>query len=74
MNLTTNIKELFNQIDDKQAFLKEVSKEFGIATSSIRTNWISNGDIPAPKYGVDIRGKLVEMLQNKIQIQNGIEL
>ena len=61
-----NIKELFNQIDNKFDFILLLSKEFKVKPNSIRTNWFSTYYSIPEKH----ESRVVEILQQTIRQQN----
>lgn len=63
--MTDNIKNLFEQIDEKSNFIKLVAKEVGNTPLSIRTHWFSNFWAIPEKH----QERVVELLQNTIKNQ-----
>jgi len=61
-----NIKELFNQIDNKFDFIILLSKEFKVKPNSIRNNWFSSYYSIPEKH----ESRVVEILQQTIRQQN----
>jgi hypothetical protein len=61
-----NIKELFNQIDNKFDFILLLSKEFKVKPNSIRNNWFSSYYSIPEKH----ESRVVEILQQTIRQQN----
>ena len=64
--MNQNIKQLFNQIDNKFDFILLLSKEFKVKPNSIRNNWF------AAYYSIPKKHELrvLEILQNTIKQQN----
>ena len=64
--MNQNIKQLFNQIDNKFDFILLLSKEFKVKPNSIRNNWF------AAYYSIPQKHELrvLEILQNTIKQQN----
>ena len=61
-----NIKELFNQIENKFDFIILLSKEFKVKPNSIRNNWFSSYYSIPEKH----ESRVVEILQQTIRQQN----
>ena len=61
-----NIKELFNQIENKFDFILLLSKEFKVKPNSIRNNWFSSYYSIPEKH----ESRVVEILQQTIRQQN----
>jgi len=61
-----NIKQLFNQIDNKFDFIILLSKEFKVKPNSIRNNWFSSYYSIPEKH----ESRVVEILQQTIRQQN----
>jgi len=61
-----NIKQLFNQIENKFDFIILLSKEFKVKPNSIRNNWFSS------YYSIPVKheSRVVEILQQTIRQQN----
>ena len=64
--MKSNIKNLYDQVDNKFDFIILLSKEFKIKPSSIRTNWFSTFYSIPEKH----EQRVIELLQNTIQRQN----
>lgn len=64
--MNQNIKELFNQIDNKFDFILLLSNEFHVKPSSIRTNWFSTYFSIPEKH----KDRVLQLLQNTIKQQN----
>ena len=64
--MNQNIKQLFNQIDNKFDFILLLSNEFHVKPSSIRTNWFSTYYSITQKH----ESRVLEILQNTIRQQN----
>ena len=64
--MNTNIKQLFNQIENKFDFIILLSNEFKVKPNSIRTNWF------ATYYSIPTKheARVLELLQNTIRQQN----
>jgi len=68
MTTIENIKDLYGKVNDKHKFLETASKEFGRKPASIKKNWLcDSGFWSVPE---DCKGKLIDLLQKQIQIQN----
>lgn len=61
-----NIKQLFNQIENKFEFILLLSKEFKVKPNSIRNNWFSSYYSIPEKH----ESRVVEILQQTIRQQN----
>ena len=61
-----NIKQLFNQIENKFDFILLLSKEFKVKPNSIRNNWFSTYYSIPEKH----ESRVVEILQQTIRQQN----
>jgi len=61
-----NIKQLFNQIENKFDFILLLSKEFKVKPNSIRNNWFSSYYSIPEKH----ESRVVEILQQTIRQQN----
>ena len=61
-----NIKNLFNQVENKFDFILLLSKEFKVKPNSIRTNWFSTYYSIPNKH----QARVIELLQNTIKTQN----
>ena len=64
--MNTNIKQLFNQIENKFDFIILLSKEFKVKPNSIRNNWFSSYYSIPEKH----ESRVVEILQQTIRQQN----
>jgi len=64
--MNQNIKQLFNQIDNKFDFIILLSNEFKVKPNSIRTNWFSTYYSIPQKH----ESRVLEILQNTIRQQN----
>ena len=64
--MKSNIKNLYDQVDNKFDFIILLSKEFKIKPSSIRTNWFSTFYSVPDKH----QKRVVQLLQNTIKSQN----
>lgn len=62
-----NIKNLFDQVEDKKDFIEKVSEEFGVTKSSVRTGWFTRFEVPT-KYKV--QDNLILFMQNYIKLQS----
>jgi hypothetical protein len=62
-----NIKNLFEEVEDKKDFIERVSKEFNIAKSTARTGWFTRFEIPK-RY--NIQDNLISFMQKYIFKQN----
>lgn len=66
--MTNNIKNLYEQLVDKETFIKTLSKEYNRTEGSIRVNWLSVGKIPE-NYKVRIHDLLINALTQQIKRQ-----
>ena len=64
--MENNIKNLYNQVDNKFDFILLLSNEFKVKPNSIRTNWFSTFYSVPNKH----QDRVIELLQNTIQRQN----
>ena len=64
--MNQNIKQLYNQIDNKFDFILLLSKEFKVKPNSIRNNWFSSYYSIPEKH----ESRVVEILQQTIRQQN----
>jgi hypothetical protein len=64
--MENNIKNLFNQVDNKFDFILLLSKEFKVKPNSIRTNWFATYYSIPNKH----QARVIELLQNTIKTQN----
>lgn len=64
--MNQNIKQLFNQIENKKDFILLLSNEFKVKPNSIRTNWFSTYYSIPEKH----ESRVVEILQQTIRQQN----
>lgn len=64
--MNTNIKALFDQVENKHEFIILLSKEFKRKPATIRTNWF------ATFYSVPEKNeeRVLQLLQNTIKQQN----
>lgn len=62
-----NIKNLFEQIIDKQDFYEKVAVEFEMRITSVRTGWFTRFEIPE-RYKV--QDNLIAFMQKYIANQN----
>jgi len=64
--MENNIKNLYNQVDNKFDFILLLSKEFKVKPNSIRTNWFATYYSIPNKH----QARVIELLQNTIKTQN----
>ena len=64
--MENNIKNLYNQVDNKFDFILLLSNEFKLKPNSIRTNWFATFYSVPNKH----QDRVIELLQNTIQRQN----
>ena len=64
--MENNIKNLYDQVDNKFDFIMLLSNEFKLKPSSIRTNWFATFYSVPNKH----QTRVIELLQNTIQRQN----
>ena len=64
--MENNIKNLFNQVDNKFDFILLLSKEFKVKPNSIRTNWFATYYSIPNKH----QARVIQLLQNTIKTQN----
>ena len=64
--MNENIKELFDQIENKLDFINLLSNEFKTKPNSIRNNWFSSYYSIPEKH----EPRVIELLQNTIKSQN----
>lgn len=70
MTKIDNIKRLYKKINDKYKLLETASNEFGRKPASIKKNWLcDSGFWSVPE---ECQDRLIELLQNQIQKQNGV--
>ena len=64
--MENNIKNLYDQIENKFDFILLLANEFKVKPSSVRTNWF------ATYYSIPEKNKprVIELLQNTIKSQN----
>lgn len=68
MYYTENIKNLYQEIEDKTKFIAAVSVEFDREPRTLQNHWFS-GFFSVPKK---LRVQLIEFMQNYLKIQNGL--
>tara|TARA_R100000935_G_scaffold19306_1_gene37203 strand:- start:393 stop:599 length:207 start_codon:yes stop_codon:yes gene_type:complete len=68
--MITNIKNLYEQVNDKKGLILLLSEEFNVRPNSIRTNWFSTyWSIPLKH-----EQRVLSLLQNTVTQQNSVTI
>ena len=68
--MITNIKNLYEQVNDKKGLILLLSEEFNVRPNSIRTNWFSTYYSIPKKH----EAKVIELLKYAIKQQNSVTI